>query len=921
MSRTELTAAVRTAERPSGLVERDGIERDARRRPLRTRVPRWVVPFLLGVLCLFVYNANLRTIGAGDTLPARYLPLTLWHHGTLDLDSNARLVAHGHRITQHPDAAQPAGIAPDFQPPAYWMVRTPLGRLASMYPVVTPLLVAPLYLPAALVLDGDGWQQPQVDRWAEIMEKLSASLLAALASVVMFLVLRREGNRWALPLALAFALGTDTWMISSQALWQHGSGELLVALGLLLAVSRASPVNTALLGFACVLIAANRPPDALIAGAFVLYAVWTRKRAAAWMLAGAAVPLAALLYYNLDFIGSLVGGYDLATGERREHFFHLDLLGLPGLLVSPARGLLVFSPFLVFVVVGLRRRLRTPGSRELAIALSLAVVGQLIVYSQADWRGGVAWGPRWLTDLLPILVWMLAPAPLALRPLARKVFVATIVAAIAVQAIGAFWYTKTSDDAIFAKDPTFMGNRASMGAAWDPGNTPFFAELRHGRAPGELQCDARGSIDRPAPSAPGGPVAEMQPGAPVEGWALACGRTPAQALVLMDGKVIGATQDFLARPDVEQTLHATAPSGWSVPADTRGIAPGEHVLQLAVRVAPRSDIRIVREQAVMVPAPPSLTGLAARAAERLRADQARPGYWLTSFTSGPRYEAPQKEMNTYLTSILVDLLAPVARERRLDDVVARARRHLAAQVESTGLVRYHGLPDAPTIGTLGCAITPDADDTALAWRIAGIGRADPRSRRMLRTLARYRDARGMYRTWLARQASYRCLDPGRDPDPVDFTIQTHVYLMLRQQDRPAAQRLCRAMQRSSGDDDLWVYYAKTAVVPYLRSAELGSRGCPLPLPAARLARPVPGQEWWSEVARRLVQTAGSRPDAATREAIRGLLARLAADDFALLRTAPPLLYHNDLSASVPRFYWSADAGYALWLRLYGSVAR
>ena len=86
------------------------------------------------------------------------------------------------------------------------------------------------------------------------MEKLAASLLAAIASVLMFLVLRREGIRWALPLALVFAFGTDTWMISSQALWQHGSGELLVALALLLAVARASPVRTGLLGFVCVLI-------------------------------------------------------------------------------------------------------------------------------------------------------------------------------------------------------------------------------------------------------------------------------------------------------------------------------------------------------------------------------------------------------------------------------------------------------------------------------------------------------------------------------------------------------------------------------------------------------------------------------------------------------------------------------------------
>jgi hypothetical protein len=28
------------------------------------------------------------------------------------------------------------------------------------------------------------------------------------------------------------------------------------------------------------------------------------------------------------------------------------------------------------------------------------------------------------------------------------------------------------------------------------------------------------------------------------------------------------------------------------------------------------------------------------------------------------------------------------------------------------------------------------------------------------------------------------------------------------------------------------------------------------------------------------------------------------------------MYHNDQTASVPRFYWSEEFGYALWLRLY-----
>jgi hypothetical protein len=65
-----------------------------------------------------------------------------------------------------------------------------------------------------------------------------------------------------------------------------------------------------------------------------------------------------------------------------------------------------------------------------------------------------------------------------------------------------------------------------------------------------------------------------------------------------------------------------------------------------------------------------------------------------------------------------------------------------------------------------------------------------------------------------------------------------------------------------------------------------------------------------------VQSTASPQDANVRLAIRNLLERLGSDDFDLIRRSPPMLYHNDLSATVKRYYWSEDFGYALWLRLY-----
>jgi hypothetical protein len=51
----------------------------------RPRRNLWI-SLLLGLACLLVYNANLRSISAGDTYAARYQPFGLWRDHTLLLD-------------------------------------------------------------------------------------------------------------------------------------------------------------------------------------------------------------------------------------------------------------------------------------------------------------------------------------------------------------------------------------------------------------------------------------------------------------------------------------------------------------------------------------------------------------------------------------------------------------------------------------------------------------------------------------------------------------------------------------------------------------------------------------------------------------------------------------------------------------------
>lgn len=293
-----------------------------------------------------------------------------------------------------------------------------------------------------------------------------------------------------------------------------------------------------------------------------------------------------------------------------------------------------------------------------------------------------------------------------------------------------------------------------------------------------------------------------------------------------------------------------------------------------------------------------------RAAARIREHQQADGSWLTAFTKGTRFRERQWEMNTYVTALLLDLLEPVAAKGELGDSLQRARRHLSTQIEAGGLVRYHGLPDGPGIGTLGCAITPDSDDTALVWRLAPAADLTKRSA-ALATIDRYRTREGLYRTWLAPREAYQCLDPGSDANPADLTIQMHVLMWLHEVRPSAARALCEALRPVIDDDRVWVYYRNAPLIPMLRVGDVRRAGCELQLPEARMRMDVPGQRIWGSVV---------RPSSA--DEAQAVLRELARDDFALVRSNPPLLYHNDLSATVSRYYWSEDVGYALWLTLY-----
>src|SRR5579864_4276531 len=446
--------------------------------PIRSGRGERRIAFAIFLFALLVYNANLRDISTGDSFPARFLPLALLCHGTLYLGP----VAEAARMEHHGGPLE-----------VYWLVAARGGRIASRYPIVMPLLVTPLYVPTALYLAHHGWGNLRdVEIAGELTEKAAAAAVAALCSALMYLLLRRQLPRdRALLLTLAFAFGTETWSISSQALWQHGAAELFAIVALLAATGEPTRRALAAAGAASGLLIATRPPDLILAAGFAVFAaLWARPRwRALWFVAGSAVPLALLAAYDYALFGTIHGGYGV---DASSILLYPLWAGLAGELFSPGKGIFVYMPFLLFLLLlpaALRRPPAAPdpagttdatrATRALALCVAAAAALQILFYAKADWRAGWCYGPRFATDMLPLLVWLLAPVVASLGRRGLACFVAATSLAVFIQAVGAFCYPAGASDSRLVAAADAVDPRVKT---WSWGDAPPLVEVRAGPA-------------------------------------------------------------------------------------------------------------------------------------------------------------------------------------------------------------------------------------------------------------------------------------------------------------------------------------------------------------------------------------------------------------------------------------------------------
>jgi len=399
--------------------------RSAPRRAPRPETPPATAPaphtlrtaWLLALMCFGVYLTNLRPMGAWDSIPARVLPFSILHEGNLNLDEFAWLR--------------------ERNPEPYFLRQGRDGHWLSRYPIALPVLATPVFAPAAWWLTAHhiGHDDVRFRLASVVMERVAAALVVAISVALMYLALCAFTSAGtAAALTLVYALGTSTWSIGSQAMWQHGLSEVGLA-GVSLYLLRPDTRRHAIAagGFAALGVLA-RPTMAVFALAALVYVWRERRRHLGAFVSLPIIGMLALFAYNRN-LGSIVrGGY----GNAR--FVRPRLARLVGLLFSPSRGLLVYTPFAALALPTLLPGV--PRRSSWLMYLGGGIGGYLLLYSAwVGWWGGQTFGPRFFTDALPAIVLCAAPTVERLwRVSLGRVLVAFLVAwSVAVQVIGVYY--------------------------------------------------------------------------------------------------------------------------------------------------------------------------------------------------------------------------------------------------------------------------------------------------------------------------------------------------------------------------------------------------------------------------------------------------------------------------------------------------
>jgi hypothetical protein len=423
---------------------------------------------VLFVLLVAFYHTNLSTLPVNDATANVALPISLLNEGNLTFTPDefpgmfewrlstdggpeyAEVRSWGMYLGDRTAAERFSAGELRLVGPRYFLTGTQTGaEYVNYYGLGSGLTALPAFAALHLML-GDLREYETLSLYAG---KFMAACAVSGSAVFLFLIASSYTRRFnALLVALSYGLGTCVWSTSSQALWQHGPAELYLAMAIYFFTrAREGPRFAAACGLAAAMAVLCRPTSFVLVWVLGLALLREERRVVlAFIGAGTLIALGLGLYNHIH----LGAPWSFAQTTNIEHYALLKtgspeiwpmsfVDSVPGLLLSPSRGLFVFSPWLVFCFVGMVQAWRQPRYEALRpLALAFAATA-LIQFSWYDWWGGWSYGYRPLVDTVVYLAVFLIPIFEGLwqRRVMAIVFLVTLGWSVFVQGLGAFAYT------------------------------------------------------------------------------------------------------------------------------------------------------------------------------------------------------------------------------------------------------------------------------------------------------------------------------------------------------------------------------------------------------------------------------------------------------------------------------------------------
>lgn len=305
--------------------------------------------------------------------------------------------------------------------PAYTWERV-AGTTYATYPVAVSAISAPIVgaifvcarlvnaawhpMPASparrALLSGDALAA------APLVEMLTASVLMGIATGVQFLIFCEFVELAAASLmTVVFAFATPVWSTASRALWNHTPALLMLTVAMyLLILARRKDSAAQFAGIPLSLAFMARPTMAVAVAVLGIY-VFVHHRRNFLPFCLWTIPIwIAFFGYNLTTRHQLFQSYFVHPGDWPAASL-AERFGLQ--LISPSRGLFVFSPVLLFAMAGAAIALRKRWLFPLTPYLAVLLVLHTALVTKYFWPG-YCYGPRYFTETMPALCLFLVPA-------------------------------------------------------------------------------------------------------------------------------------------------------------------------------------------------------------------------------------------------------------------------------------------------------------------------------------------------------------------------------------------------------------------------------------------------------------------------------------------------------------------------------